>query len=214
MTIKEFFSFKENKYFWKNIIAMAVITAILIFLVLKGLDIYTRHGNSVAVPNIKGMTVREAEMFLRNRGLACEVVDSGYAKDKPSGCILEQNPANGQNVKDGRVIYLTINALDVPLRTVPDVADNSSVRQAQAKLMSAGFELTANEPVTGEKDWVYGVKYEGRQLAIGDKVPSGATLTLMVGNGTYPVEIEDSTDVSSDEGTEPAEATPTDDSWF
>jgi len=67
MTIKEFFSFKENKYFWRNIIAMAVLAAVLIFLVLKGLDIYTRHGNSVAVPNIKGMTVREAEMFLEQR---------------------------------------------------------------------------------------------------------------------------------------------------
>ena len=37
--------------------------------------------------------------------------------------------------------------------------------------------------VSGEKDWVYGVIYQGRQLQIGDKAPIGATLTLMVGDG-------------------------------
>ena len=42
--------------------------------------------------------------------------------------------------------------LSTPLCVVPDVADNSSVRQAQAKLMAAGFKLTENRMVSGEKD--------------------------------------------------------------
>lgn len=33
----------------------------LLFGVLKGLDIYTRHGEAVVVPNVKGMGVAEAE---------------------------------------------------------------------------------------------------------------------------------------------------------
>ena len=31
--------------------------------------------------------------------------------------------------------------------------------------------------------FMYGVKYKGRQLSIGEKVPAGAVLTLMVGDG-------------------------------
>ena len=41
MTIKEFFSFKTNKFFWVNIIAMIVVVVVMIFGVLKWLDIHT-----------------------------------------------------------------------------------------------------------------------------------------------------------------------------
>ena len=101
-------------------------------------------------------------MLLRNHGLVCVVSDSNYVKNKPAGSILELTPSAGQKVKEGRTIYLTINTLDVPLRLVPDVADNSSVRQAQAKILAAGFKLSESELISGEKDWVYGVKYKGR----------------------------------------------------
>lgn len=46
MTIKEFFSFKQNKFFWINLIAMVIVVALVLFGVLKGLDIYTRHGEA------------------------------------------------------------------------------------------------------------------------------------------------------------------------
>ena len=183
MTFKEFFSFKKNKYFWLNIAAMILVVIALFFVVLKGLDLYTRHGESVVVPNVQGMTVDEAAKMFRNHGLVCQVSDSVYIKDKAAGIVLEINPAAGQKVKEGRTVYLTINTLDIPLREVPDVADNSSLRQAQAKLLAAGFKLTDIQLVSGEQDWVYGVKYRGRSLQMGDKAPLGAALTLMVGNG-------------------------------
>ncbi len=212
MTIKEFFSFKTNKYFWLNLIAMVAVVILLLFGVLKWLDVYTRHGEAVVVPDVKGMTVGEAEMLLRNHGLVCVVSDSNYVKNKPAGSILELNPSAGQKVKEGRTIYLTINTLDAPLRLVPDVADNSSVRQAQAKILAAGFKLSENELISGEKDWVYGVKYKGRQLNMGDKVPVGATLTLLVGDGETQVQDSDSLEIVEDAaGTTDVS---TDDSWF
>ena len=212
MTIKEFFSFKTNKYFWLNLIAMMAVVILLLFGVLKWLDVYTRHGEAVVVPDVKGMTVGEAEMLLRNHGLVYVVSDSNYVKNKPAGSILELNPSAGQKVKEGRTIYLTINTLDVPLRLVPDVADNSSVRQAQAKILAAGFKLSENELISGEKDWVYGVKYKGRQLNMGDKVPVGATLTLLVGDGETQVQDSDSLEIVEDAaGTTDVS---TDDSWF
>lgn len=214
MTIKEFFSFKANKFFWLNIIAMIVVVIAVAFAALKSIDVYTRHGEAVVVPDVKGMKVSEAEKMFRNHGLQCIVSDSNYVKNKPAGIILDVSPAAGQKVKEGRIIYLTINTLDIPLRVVPDVADNSSVRQAQAKLLAAGFKLTDNQMVTGEKDWVYGVKYQGRELRIGDKAPIGATLTLMVGDGAAEHAFEVDTVGLTVEDAAVEDASSTDESWF
>lgn len=215
MTIKEFFSFNTNKSFWVNIIAMVVVVIIVMFGTLKWLDVYTRHGEAVVVPDVKGMTVEEASKMFRNHGLECIVSDSNYVKNKSAGVILELNPSPGQKVKEGRTVYLTINTLNIPLRPVPDVADNSSLRQAQAKVLAAGFKLTDIQLVSGEKDWVYGLKYQGRPLMAGDKVPLGAMLTLMVGNGEKEL-VNDSTDIAiEEENPVSSESSSThDESWF
>ncbi len=217
MTIKEFFSFRQNKYFWVNIIAMVVVVFVLLFVVLKGLDIYTRHGEAVVVPDVKGMGEEEAEKVFRNHGPSCIGSDSSYVKTLPAGSVLEYNPAAGQKVKEGRTIYVTINALNIPLQTVPDVADNSSLRQAEARILASGFKLAEIQYVAGEKDWVYGVKYKGRQLSTGDKVPTGSVLTLMVGNGGELQQEADSLGLEpTEEVAEPAtsEKSASDESWF
>lgn len=216
MTIKEFFSFKTNKFFWLNLMAMVVVVVVMVFGVLKWMDIYTRHGETVVVPDVTGMTVEEAAAMFGRQKLAYIISDTRYVKDKAAGIVLDLKPAAGEKVKEGRTVYLTVNTLDVPLRVIPDVADNSSLRQAQAKLLNAGFKLNEIQYVSGEKDWVYGVKYEGRQLGTGEKVPMGASLTLMVGDGMGDTVMQDS--VAIGEGAEepvPSEAPATqDDSWF
>lgn len=216
MTIREFFSFKTNKFFWLNIIAMIVVVIVMVFGVLKWLDIHTHHGETVMVPDVKGMTVEEATKMLRNHGLVCVISDTKYVKDKAAGIILDLKPGVGEKVKEGRTVYLTVNTLDIPLRVIPDVADNSSLRQAEAKLQSAGFKLAEIQLIQGERDWVYGVKYQGRQLTTGEKVPVGASLTLMVGNGAGDMTEEDSIDTDTDtEKPVVSETSPAqDDSWF
>ena len=216
MTIKEFFSFKTNKYFWVNIIAMIVVVIVMVFGVLKWLDIHTHHGETVMVPDVKGMTVEEATKMFRNHGLVCVISDTKYVKDEAAGIILDLKPGVGEKVKEGRTVYLTVNTLDIPLRVIPDVADNSSLRQAEAKLQSAGFKLTEIQLIHGEKDWVYGVKYQGRQLTAGEKIPMGASLTLMVGDGAGDMTEEDSIDTDADtEKPVASETSPAqDDSWF
>ena len=216
MTIKEFFSFKTNKFFWLNIIAMIVVVIVMVFGVLKWLDIHTHHGETVMVPDVKGMTVEEATKMFRNHGLVCVISDTKYVKDEAAGIILDLKPGVGEKVKEGRTVYLTVNTLDIPLRVIPDVADNSSLRQAEAKLQSAGFKLTEIQLIHGEKDWVYGVKYQGRQLTAGEKIPMGASLTLMVGDGAGDMTKEDSIDTDADtEKPVASETSPAqDDSWF
>ena len=219
MTFKEFFSLKANWFFWVNILAMMLLAVLLFWGTIKWIDAYTHHGEAVVVPDVKGMTVDEAARLFSQKGLVCVVSDSTYVKSRPAGVVLEVNPEAGLKVKEGRTVYLTINTLNIPLRAVPDVADNSSLRQAQARILASGFKLDDPEEIAGEKDWVYGVKYKGRELERGEEVPLGALLTLIVGNGTD--EALDADSLSTDTlGVEesfelPAEGTETDDdSWF
>ena len=65
---------------------MIVVVGLLLFGTLKGIDIYTHHGEAVVVPDVKGMTVGEAGKVFENKGLACVISDSTYVKDKPAGC--------------------------------------------------------------------------------------------------------------------------------
>lgn len=228
MTVKEFFSFRQNKFFWINIIGIILAVALILFGVLKGIDFYTRHGEAVTVPDVKGMGLAEADKMFRNQNLKYVVSDSTYVENMAAGCIVDYTPSAGQKVKEGRTVYVTINALSIPLQTIPDVADNSSVRQAEARLLASGFKLDEVQYVPGETDWVYGVKYHGRLLSLNEKVPVGARLTLMVGDGSGTSEPADSlneggTEDIEEHSSEPARPAPaksssrksaSDESWF
>ncbi len=182
VTFKEFFSFKGNRFFWLNLIAMAVVLAGAVYGTLVGLDIYTHHGESFVVPDVKNKQWAQAAILLRDKHMQGVIIDSTYVKGLPSGIVIDQTPAGGARVKEGRTVYLTVNTSRVPLVKIPDIIDNSSMRQAAAKLKSMGFRLTEPELISGEQDWVYGIKYIGRELQVGDEVPREALLTLCVGD--------------------------------
>ena len=182
ISLKDFFSFKNNKVFWVNLIAMPIVVVSVIFGVLHWLDTYTHHGESIIVPNINGLPLEEAGKELNKKNLELEVVDSNYVKGMPAGAVLEQKPVAGAKVKIGRTIYLTINTGEIPKVAIPDIIDNSSYRQAEARLRAMGFKLTEPEYIEGEKDWMYGVKYNGKELTSGEKIPREAVLTLCVGD--------------------------------
>ena len=180
--LKDFFSFKNNRAFWLNLIAMPVFVIAVIFGVLHWLDVYTHHGESIIVPNVNGLPVKEARNEFTKKNLNVEIVDSNYVKGMPAGAVLEQKPAAGAKVKIGRTVYLTINTGEMPKVAIPDIIDNCSFRQAEARLRALGFKLTEPEYIEGEKDWIYGVKYNGKELTSGEKIPREAVLTLCVGD--------------------------------
>ena len=90
-------------------------------------------------------------------------------------------------MKDGRKIALTLNSGKVPMRAVPDVADNSSLRAAESRLQAAGFKLTKTVYVNGDLDWVYEIRYQGKEVEAGTELPEGSILTIVAGNGS-PIE--------------------------
>ena len=190
MEAKEFFGKFASGFLWGNILAMVLVVVALAFGVKYGLDAYTHHGEGIEVPKIEGMVYQKAHALVEEHGLNIMVTDSGYNKRLPAGCILLQNPGPGMKVKEGHTIYVTVNSPSSPTFAIPDVIDNSSYREAEAKLTAVGFKLDPPQQVEGEKDWVYGILCRGRRVSTGDRISIDSPLTLQIGNGHYSAEEE------------------------
>jgi beta-lactam-binding protein with PASTA domain len=183
--------------FWAHLLAMLLVMLLFCIGVKVGLDIYTRHGQEVEVPNLMNMSFDQAKLLLDEYDLNIQVADSGYNKRMPADCILAQMPGATAKVKAGHIIYVTVNSPSSPTVTIPDIIDNSSLREAEAKLAAMGFKLLPPKRIVGEKDWVYGIISRGRRVGTGDRVSTDAPLTLIVGTGGYEAE-EDDMDYYSD----------------
>jgi beta-lactam-binding protein with PASTA domain len=184
MKIKQFFGKFANAYLWGHLVAMALVVIALAFGVKYGLEIYTHHGEGIKVPDLSKMSYEGALQLLESDGLRIMVSDSGYNKRLPADCILAQTPGPGTAVKQGHIIYVTVNSPTSPSFTIPDIVDNSSVREAEAKLTAMGFRLLPAQEVPGERDWVYGIVCRGRRVSNGDRIPIDYPLTLLVGGGS------------------------------
>ena len=169
---------------WGNLLAMVVAAVLLVFLVWQGMRLYTHHGEKIEVPNVKGMLLEDAKFNLEKVDREAEVAESSYNRSLPAGTILDQTPAKGKKVKSGRTIFLTINSREMPTLVMPDIADNCSLREAQAKLKALGFKLGNVEYVHGDKDWVMDVKCGGHHVAAGERVSIDTPVILVVGNDT------------------------------
>lgn len=177
----------KKKHPWRtlliNLVAMALVVMAAVWVTFRWIDSYTEHGVAIIVPDITGMQEEDAVNELARHDLVGVESDHVYIKGIAPGEITAQRPAANAKVKRDRKVYLTVSSGNHPMIAVPDIADNSSLRQAELRLRAAGFKLAPNDTVTGDLDWVYGVRYNGRELQSGELVPEGAELTLVIGGG-------------------------------
>ncbi len=171
------------KSLWLNLAAMAAVIVFLILGTGLAMNIYTHHGESITVPDVKKHSYEASLKVLEDLGFEVVINDTGYVKNLPPGTILDQLPAPGTKVKSGRTIYLTVNATDSPTLIMPDIIDNCSLREAMARLTALGFKLGQTQFVPGEKDWVYGILVNGKNISAGDRISIESTLIIQAGNG-------------------------------
>lgn len=188
--------------FFLNLMSAVIITVILILITLQWLSSYTRHNQSVAVPDVRGLSVEEAADFFGRNELDYTVVDSIYTSEVSPGAIAEVVPAVGSKVKKGRIIFITVNATTAKKAIIPDVED-LSYRQAQALLQARGFTSIEIQYIGGNyKDLAIGIALGGKTLSPGSMVPLNASLQLLVsdGQGVYQEDsISSPTPIESDE---------------
>lgn len=170
------------KWFWivGNLSLAVIIVLALIFGTQALLDVGTKHGTSLSVPDFVGKTPQQAEAIAEKAGVRIDVVDSVFAKTG-RGLVREQNPAPGAKVKDGRRIQLVVNAKGVQKVAVPNLVGYSA-RQAVAELNSRGLTMGrfiyVSDMATNN---VLKQKYRGNDIEAGTVVEAEAAIDLVVG---------------------------------
>ncbi|MCQ2351525.1 MAG: PASTA domain-containing protein [Paludibacteraceae bacterium] len=188
--MNKFLDFFKRHPLTRNICLVILASLVLVFIIYLCLLAYTGHGDTRVVPDAIGLKVETAARLFDAKDLNYEVVDSVFSNAVPKGTIVEQDPASGSVVKEGRKVYLTINATQDQKIVIPEVLD-ISVRQATTILTASGLVV---EKVTYKpseyKDLVLGVYFRGNQVNPGDEVLVGTPLELYVGSGEAKIEAD------------------------
>jgi len=180
---------KKDVYTHVAIIILSLLVLFFGFFFLY-LPWSTNHGEAITVPNLKGLSMEEAEDLLSDRNLEFEVTDSTFTPNLKPLTVLSQYPLENSKVKQGRKIYLTINTETAPMIKLPKLTE-MSVRSAEQQLLVSGLlkpDLEYQNDI--RENEVLEVKYQGTKMDAGTLIAKGSKITLVIGNGTGDTEID------------------------
>jgi beta-lactam-binding protein with PASTA domain len=176
-------AFVRSKAFLFSIIGAIIMIVGSMMLLDNWLGSYTHHGESITVPDLRGMTEERLKKFIDDKNLRYKVVDSLFLNGKAPGTVIEQDPAPDSKVKEDRTIYLTVNSAKPPRVKMPNLID-VSYRQAEAILQTYGLQVgqTIYKPDLA-KNAVLGQQYKGRPISPGTDIYKGSSIDLILGDG-------------------------------
>lgn len=175
-------------FFVQILIAMAIVAGIA-YLFFHWLTFTTNHGQEITVPDLSKLSAEQAEEKLAAIDLDYIILDTvDFRPDFPKLTIVEQEPKAGSKVKEGRKIYIKINASKYTMVSVPDLIEKT-YRQAVPTLEAVGLlEGTITyKPYLG-KDMVLEMRMNGKKLKAGDKVLKSSKIDLVLGDGKVTYE--------------------------
>jgi beta-lactam-binding protein with PASTA domain len=185
--MRNFLDFLRSRTFLIQLGLALVALIIICFMALRWLKSSTNHGEFVEVPDFSKMSVMEMRKAAEDSGLRYEVLDStNYNPEYPRFSILEQNPPAGTKVKENRKIYFTVNPSGYKKVTIPRIIQVTR-RNATSMLRAVGLDVQRVTYIDElGKDMVYYIKYKGKEMNPGDKLPKTSKVELICGNGTIP----------------------------
>lgn len=182
--------FFTSKTFVTQLGMIVVLLFGIFFFTYRWLNAYTNHGETITVPDLRGMKLEQLNAFLESKHLQVKVSDStSYLLDKEPGTVIEQDPAANDKVKEGRTIYVTITKKVPPGVKLPNLVDVSR-RQAEAMLASYGLvvgSITYKPDLA--KDAVLSFIVKGVTMSPGTQVPKGTVVDLVLGDGLGNTEV-------------------------
>ncbi len=147
------------------------------------LDSYTNHNESVLVPDLSKMNIKEATAKLEELGLTYEVDSSRFDPNTRPFAIMDFYPTAESQVKEGRRIFIKSNPKTYRPVELPDLVGKSK-RLAFTQLEISGLKIgkIIYEPDLA-KDAVLKILYNGRIVKAGEQLPRFATVDLVLGRG-------------------------------
>jgi len=179
--------------FFLQVLAAIAIIVVLSYLFMHWLTFTTDHGHEITVPNLAKLTEEQVEDKLDELDLDYVLLDSvDYNSDFPKYSVVEQDPLPGAKVKEGRKIYIKINASGFSSVRIPDLIEKT-YREAVPTLKALGLEegTITYIPNLG-KDMVLEMRYKGRNIKAGDRVLKSSKIDLVLGDGkeSYVEEVD------------------------
>jgi beta-lactam-binding protein with PASTA domain len=189
MNINNYFKGDSVRDLLKHV---GIITGILLFFCIVYFYIYlpnvTNHGEFVVVPDLRAMKVDGLEKFLNDHKLRYSINDSSYSDSLPPLSVIRQFPASGLKVKKNRTIYVSLNRVTPPTLPMPDLTDGSLIN-AQAVLKSNELKLgRIYYEASPFKNLVKEFRFHGLPIQAGTRLPKGAEIDLVVGDGNGPAD--------------------------
>ncbi|GAB2977894.1 hypothetical protein GCM10027049_11500 [Mucilaginibacter puniceus] len=179
--MNKFIAYIKTKDFRKTILLAIGSVIAVVLIAFFSLSFYTNHGTGIPVPKLKGLSADNAIKMLEDQGFDYRV-DSVYKVDVAPGTIIEQDPDPGTFVKENRIIYLTMVKTEAPIISLPDVEGNLFI-EASGVLKNYGLKFDTTYRSDIAPDRVLEVRYEGRIIKPGEKIPKGSKLELILGDG-------------------------------
>lgn len=176
--------FLLSKAFVKQLVLAAIALLILVFLILSWLKFTTNHNKHIIVPNVSKLSFDEATKKLKHVDLRLEILDSAnYNPDFPKYSVIEQIPAAGQEVKQNRKIYITLNPSGYRSVEIPSMIGRTR-RQVEPTLRALGFEIgkITYKPYIA-LDEVLEMSHKGKKIEPGEMLQITSVIDLVLGDG-------------------------------
>lgn len=173
-----------SRAFLINLLIAVAVIVLVYWIVIRGLHIYTKHGESITVPDLRELTIDQVEDILNNKNLKYKINDSStYKMDEIPYIVLGQDPKPMSTVKENRTIYLSINSRYPPIVEMPDLISRTL---AEVEFLLDNLELKIGEliykPDVGLNK-VLEQQVNGKPIKHGAEIFKGTTVDLILGDG-------------------------------
>ena len=187
--MSKFFTYLGTRTFRKTLLIAVISIFVFLLIIFYSLNFYTRHGEGLPVPKLKGLAVEEAVELLESKGFRYQI-DSVYLIDKDPGMVVEQDPDANTNVKINRTIYLTIITRLAPDINFPDI-DGKTFLEARSIINNYGLKLGDTSYISDvARDVVLDIKVKGRTVSTDQQIPKGSRIDLVLGDGMGASEVD------------------------
>ncbi len=181
--MNKFIKFISSKVFLFNLAGLALFAIIVIAGTLIYLKSFTKHGETLTVPNLVGLQPDEAQKIVNERNLNIVISDSVYHDFFEKGAIVEQFPRPDHKVKEGRKIYLITNCILDEMVDMPQFT-GYSIRQVQSMAETYGLKIGNLKYIPDiAVNVVIRQYHKGAEITPGTRIPKGSTIDLLVGLG-------------------------------
>ncbi len=140
--------------------------------------------DTVAVPDLQGLTVSQAQSALSEEGLTLGSQLQEPSNEIPGGQVVRSEPAAGEEVEPGTAVDVVVST-GPEMVEVPDVSSAClSIGAARQALTAAGLVLEMGEPVPSNPEQCPNPsRILAQDPAAGTVVEAGSTVTVFQGGG-------------------------------